>query len=182
MTWRELILVAAAGIASATIGQLLGRVLHFAWPIPISGSLVTALPRAIILLAVLIRVNKFGVLTTAVVAELGAKLALGAGMMWPMAFIAPFAGNLAGDLTWFFLRQFPTGRIKLMVTGAALCVARVLAAVLLWTFLRAAFFEASENLGLMLACIVAANAAFGVVAGFLVSRPKKTRELSGDRE
>jgi len=176
LTWRKLLLVGAAGVASAAIGQILGRTLHLAWPIPASGSIVAALPRTIILLAVLLRINRFGALTAVGVAEIGAKLALGVGGMWPMSLIAPLLGNLAGDLLWFFLRRLPARRIRLMSTGAALCAARVLAALFFWSLLRPALSKAPEDLGHVLVCIVAANMALGAIAGFLVDRSNRARK------
>ena len=176
LTWRNVILIGAAGIASAVIGQLLGRTLHLAWPIPGSGSILAALPRAVILLAILLRVNRFGALTAAAVAEIGAKLAFGVGGMWPMSLIAPLLGNLAGDVMWSQLRRRPALRVRRVLTGAALCTARVLVAVLLWSLIRAALSRAPEGLVAALACIVGANVALGMIAGFLVGRPKRARE------
>jgi len=172
---RNLMLIVAAGVTSAVIGQLLGRMLHLAWPVPASGSIVAALPRTIILLAVLIRVNRFGALTAAGVAETGARLATGVGGMWPMFLIAPLLGNLAGDLLWYSLRRLPSRRMKLMVTGAALCAARVLVALFFWSLLSAAISKATENIGSVLASIVAVNVALGAIAGFLVGGSKAAR-------
>jgi len=53
------------GVASAAIGKVLGRAVHLAVPIPMSGSLVAALPRAVILLVVAARVRRCGALTVA---------------------------------------------------------------------------------------------------------------------
>ena len=173
LTWRELALVASAGVASAAIGQLLGRPLHLAWPVPASGSIIAALPRTIILLAVLLGVKRFGALTTAGVAEVGAKLAFGGAVMWPMALVAPLVGNLAGDVLWYFLRRLPARRIRLMLTGAALCATRVLVALLFWSLIMPALSKASENMGSLLVCIVAINIALGAIAGFLVGRSNR---------
>ena len=59
LTWRELAFAVAGGIALVGVGPLLGRIVHLAWPVPMSGSIITALPRVIILLAILIRVDRF---------------------------------------------------------------------------------------------------------------------------
>ena len=173
LTWRKLMLIAGAGVASAAIGQVLGRPLHLAWPIPASGSIITALPRTVILLAVLLGVKRFGALTAAGVAEVGAKLAFGGAVMWPMALIAPLLGNLAGDLLWYSLRRLPARRIRLMLTGAALCAARVLVALFFWSLLIPALSRAPENLRSLLVCIVAINIALGAIAGFLVGRSNR---------
>ena len=171
--WHQLILVASAGLASAALGQVFGRMLHLTWPIPASGSIVAALPRTIILLMLLLRVNRFGVLTAAGVAEIGAKLTIGVGGMWPMFLIAPLVGNLAGDLLWYWLRRLPVQRVGLMLTGATICVARVLVALFFWSLLRPAMWNTPENLGSLLVCIVATNIALGAIAGFVVGRRKK---------
>ena len=175
---RNLMLIAVAGVASAVIGQLLGRTLHMAWPVPASGSIAAALPRTIILLAVLLRVNRFGALTAAGLAETGAKLTTGVGGMWPMFLIAPLLGNLAGDLLWYSLRRMPARRMRFMATGAALCAARVLAGLFFWSFLSVTLSKATENLGSILACIVAINVALGAIAGFLVGGSKAARKAA----
>lgn len=180
--WRQLALVAVAGIASVAIGQLSGRLFHLAWPIPTSGSILVALPRAIILLAVLYRINRFGTLTAIAVAELGTKLVFGVGGMWPMCLIVPLLGNFAGDLLWFWLRRLPWQRIKLMLTGATLCSARVLVALFFWSLLRPGFSNPPENIVSALACIVAINIALGMIGGLIVSqtmRPRKSMVTNG---
>lgn len=180
--WQSVILIGAAGVASAAIGQLLGRTLHLAWPIPASGSILAALPRALILLAILIRVNRFGALTAAAVAEIGAKLAFGVGGMWPVSLVAPLLGNLAGDAAWLWLRRLPRLRVRLALTGAALCTARVLAAVLLWSLIRPALPQAPRGAVAALAGIVAANMAFGAIAGLLVARPRSARQPAASHD
>jgi len=169
-------LIGAAGIVSAALGHLLGRTLHLAWPMPASGSIIVALPRAIILLAVLFRVNRFGVLTAAGLAEVGAKLALGAGGMWPVALIAPLLGNLAGDVLWSCLRRLPSQRARLMLTGAAACAARVLVALAFWSLLGPALSKAPGNLVAVPLCIVAINIILGATAGFVVGGTMRTRK------
>ncbi len=173
LTWRKLMLVGAAGVASAALGQVLGRTFHLVWSIPASGSIIVALPRAIILLVILLRVNRFGALTAASVVEIGTKLAFGVGGMWPMALIAPLMGNLAGDLLWYSLRRLPVRRIRLMLTGATLCAARVLVALFFWSILRPALSQAPENLGSLLVCIVAVNMVLGAIAGFVPGRSNR---------
>lgn len=174
-TWRELMLIGAAGVASAAISQVLGRTLHLTWSLPASGSILATLPRAIILLVLLTRVNRFGALTAAGVAEIGAKLAFGAGGMWPMALIAPLLGNFTGDLLWTSLRRLEARRARLMMTGAGLCAARVSAALVLWSLLRPVAAKAPQHLASWVVCIVAINAGLGLAAGFLASGRKRSR-------
>lgn len=175
LTWRELLMVAVAGVFLAASSQIFGRVFHLAWAIPMSGSIIMALPRAIILLVLLLRVNRFGALTAAAVAEIGTRSAFGIGGMWPIFLIAPLAGNLAGDLLWYWLRRLSVQRVKLVLTGATLCAARVLVALFFWSLLKPAIWKAPESLASLLVCIVAINIVLGAIAGFVVGRRKRLR-------
>jgi len=177
LTGREVLLAAIAGVASAVISQFAGRAMHAAWPIPASGSLVTALPRAVILLALLARVNRFGVLTTAAVAELAAKAALGGVGAMPWSLAVPVIGNLAGDVAWAGLRGLPSRSLRLILTGACLCTARVLAALLFWSLFLA---TARRSLGPVHGLIVAANAISGLLGGLIVIWPA-SRKRQGEK-
>jgi len=173
LTWQQLMLAAVAGIASAAIGQLLGRPAYFAWQIPTSGSLLVALPRAIILLAVLVRINRFGALTTAGVAEVGTRLAIGSFGLLPMCLLVPVVANLAGDILWSALRRLPGRRMMVMLTGGALCGARVLAALLFWSLLGLSISRPTTHLPAILGLIIVINIVLGIAAGFLVTSGMK---------
>ena len=131
LTWRELAFVVAGGIALAGVGPLLGRTFHLAWPVPMSVSIITALPRAFILLVILLRIDRFGALTVAGIAEVSTKLAAGFIGWWPMSLVVPILAGVAGDLIWWYLQQLPSRNLSLILTGGALCGARVLVAWLL---------------------------------------------------
>lgn len=182
MTWRELMLAVAAGVASAAIGQLMGRTVHTIWPIPASGSIAVALPRAVILLIVLLRVRHFGALTAAGVAELSAKLAICSGALMPWSVVVPLLANFAGDVLWAGLRQIPGRRMRLMLTGCGLCTARAMIALLFWGLAGMPLAKPlPEHLLAMLSCIVVVNAVLGAIAGLLVSGLMKPAQ-PGDKE
>jgi len=167
LTGRDILLVGLAGLSLALIGQITGRALHATWPIPASGSLAAALPRAVILLALLLRVRRFGVLTAAGLAEVAAKVAMGGIGLMPWCLIVPILGNLAGDVAWAGLGGLRSQRLRAALTGASLCTVRVLAALLFWaTFMTAA----KGNLGAIHGLIIGANVLLGLTAGFLVGR------------
>jgi len=176
---QHLLLAIVAGLASAVINQLGGRVLHAVWPIAASGSLVTALPRAIILMALLVRVNRFGVLTAAGLAEVAAKVAMGGIGPMPWALTVPILGNLAGDLAWTGLGSLRSQHLRASLAGGCLCAARVLAALLFW-----AVFLAATQRGLAPVhwLFIGANMVLGATAGAIVSRATsgKKRELKND--
>jgi len=173
LTWRELAFVVVGGIALAGVGQLLGRTFHLAWPVPMSGSIVTALPRAFILLVILLRINRFGALTLAGIAEVGTRLAMGFSGWWPMSLVVPLLANAAGDLIWWYLRQLPSRRLSLILTGGSLCGARVLIALFFWALLIRPISGAGEHLALTLGCIAVINVVLGMVAGLLVGKSVK---------
>lgn len=178
LTWRELAFAVAGGIALAGVGPLLGRTFHLAWPVPMSGSIITALPRAFILLVILLRIDRFGALTVAGIAEVSTKLAAGFIGWWPMSLIVPLLAGVAGDLIWWYLRQLPSRKLSLILTGGGLCGARVLIALLFWTLLMRPISEAAEHLALTLGCIVVINIVLGMVAGLLVSKSITTVKSS----
>jgi len=170
LTWRELVFAVVGGIALAGVGQLLGRTFHLAWPVPMSGSIAAALPRAFILLVILLRINRFGALTVAGIAEVSTRLAAGFGGWWPMSLVVPLLAGVAGDLIWWYLRQVPSRKLGLILTGGGLCGARVLLALSFWTFLRLPVSAAARYLPLTLGCIIVINVVLGMAAGFLVSK------------
>jgi hypothetical protein len=170
LTWRKLAFAVAGGIALVGVGPLLGRIVHLAWPVPMSGSLITALPRAIILLAILINVDRFGALTIAAVTEVTTKLALGIGGWWPMSLLVPLLAGVAGDLIWLYLRQLPSRKLSLILTGGSLCGARVLLALSFWTLLMRPVSGNSEHLAPTVAAIIVINIILGTAAGLLVSK------------
>jgi len=178
LSWRELALAVAAGIALAGVGQLLGRTFHLAWPVPMSGSVVTALPRAFILLVILLRIDRFGALTVAGIAEVSTKLAAGFIGWWPMSLVVPLLAGVAGDLVWWYLRQLPSRKMSLILTGGALCGARMLIALSFWTVLRLPVSQAGEHLALTLGCIVVINVVLGMFAGLLVAKSIRLRKGS----
>ena len=170
LAWQELMFAVIGGIALAGVGQLLGRTFHLAWPVPLSGSIATALPRAFIMLVILLRINRFCILTVAGIAEVSTKLAAGFIGFWPMSLIVPLLAAVAGDIIWWYLRQLPSRKLSLILTGGSLCGVRVLLALSFWSFLRLPVSEAAENLILTLGCIVVINVFLGMVAGLLVDK------------
>jgi len=170
LSWRELAFAVAGGIALAGVGQLLGRTFHLAWPVPMSGSIITALPRAFILLVILLRIDRFGALTVAAIAEVSTKLAAGFIGWWPMSLLVPLLAGVAGDMIWWYLRQLPSQKLSLILTGGSLCGARILLALSFWTLFRLPVSAASERLNWTLAGIVAINVVLGMTAGLLVSK------------
>jgi hypothetical protein len=171
LTARNLALAAAGGAASAAIGLLLGRTIRLGGTIPLSGSIVVAIPRTMILLLVLLGVKRFGALTAAGIAEVATKLALGAPGLMPWFLVVPILANLAGDAMWAGLRSLPSRRTGLMLTGSSLCAARVLIASLFWGLLGPSLGRMGGHPGLLLTAIIAVNVALGMIAGLLVSLP-----------
>ena len=178
LTWRQLAFAVVGGIALAGVGQLLGRTFHLAWPVPMSGSIAAALPRAFILLVILLRVKRFGALTVAGIAEVSTKLAAGFSGWLPMSLLVPLLAGVAGDLIWWYLQQVPSRKLSLILTGGSLCCARILLALFFWTFLMRPISGAGEHLALTLGCIVVINIVLGMVAGLLVGKSIKPRRGS----
>ena len=170
LSWRELVFAVAGGIALAGAGQFLGRAFHLAWPVPMSGSIAVALPRAIILLVILLRINRFGALTIAGIAEVATKLSVGFIGWWPMSLIVPLLAGVAGDFIWQYFRQLPSRKLSLILTGGGLCGARVLLALFFWILFRFPVSAAGERINLTLAGIVAINVVLGMAAGLIVSK------------
>jgi hypothetical protein len=162
-------LATAGGVASAAIGFVLGRTVHLAVPLPMSGSLVAALPRAVILLVVLARIDRFGALTLAGVAEVAAKLGLGLGGAFPLSVVAPIAAGIAADAAWWALKRLPTRRARLAICGGVLASTRVLSVVVLLVLVRVPIPAAPRRGGWIVWALVGANVLLGVIAGFLAS-------------
>jgi len=173
MTWRQLLFAIAGGIALAGVGQFLGRTFHLAWPVPMSGSIVTALPRTLILLVILLRINRFGALTVAAIAEVSTKLAFGFGGWWPMSLVVPLLAGVAADTIWQYLRHLPSRRTSLTLTGGSLCAARVLLALSFWTILSRPIAGATSYLALTMTSIIVINIVLGMTAGFMVAQSVK---------
>ncbi len=171
ITWTDLLLATAGGIAVAVISQLLGRAFHAAYPVPTSGSVVAALPRAVVLLVLLTRTKSFGVLTVSALAEASTKLAWSGFGIMPWFVVVPLLGNLAGDVAWASFRSLVGRRARLMVTGAVLCTARVLAALVFWALAARSVQHSVDSLAAVLMGIVAINIIMGLAAGVLVHFP-----------
>jgi len=177
LTRRDILLVGLAGLSSAVIAQLAGRLLHAAWPIPASGSLAAGLPRAVILLILLVRVRRFGVLTAAGLVEVATKVAMGSVGLMPWSLTVPLVGNLAGDIAWAGFGGLRDQRVRTALTGATLCAGRVLAALLFWaTFMNAAKVNLSSVHGL----IVGANVLLGLTAGSFVGQVSFPKQKEKD--
>jgi hypothetical protein len=178
LTWRELVFAVIGGIALAGVGQLLGRTFHLAWPVPMSGSIITALPRTFILLVILLRINRFGALTVASMAEVSTKLAAGFIGYWPMSIVVPLLAGIAGDLIWQYFRQQPSRKLSLILTGGSLCGARIFLALFFWTLLMRPVSQAGEHLALTVGGIAVINIILGMAAGLLVGKSVKPRNGS----
>ena len=178
LTWRELAIVVIAGIALAGIGQFLGRMVHLAWPVPMSGSVITALPRAFILLVILLRLHRFGALTVTAIAEVTTRLTIGFVGFWPMSLVVPVLAGFAGDLVWQYLRNLPSRRLSLILTGAFLCTARILLALSCWILLMRPIAETGGHLLGTTAGIVAINVVSGMAAGLLAGEFVGLRKFS----
>jgi len=176
---QELLLVVAVGVASAAIGQLLGRPVRAALGLPLSGSIAAALPRAVILLIILARTNRFGALTVAGLSEVIAKFGFGAGGLFPWALVVPVIGGLMGDVVWAGLKSLPGRRVRLVLSGGALCGVRVLAAMV-FLILAGAPIQKASGQAAMLWGIVGANVVLGMIGGLIAAgiagrhKPEKT--------
>jgi len=178
LSWRELAFAVVGGIALAGVGHLLGRIFHLAWSAPMSGSIITALPRAFILLVILLRIDRFGALTVAGIAEVSTKLAAGFIGWWPMSLLVPLLAGVAGDLIWQYLRQLPSRKLSLILTGGSLCGARILLALSFWILLMRPISQAGNHLALTVGGIAVINTVLGMVAGLLVGKSVKPGKSS----
>ncbi len=170
LSWRELSFAVAGGIALAGVEQLLGRTFHLAWPVPMSGSIAVALPRAFILLVILLRINRFGALTVVAIAEISTRLTAGFIGWWPMSLLVPLLAGVTGDLIWCYLRQLPSRKLSLILTGGGLSGARILLALSFWTLLMRPISQGGEHLALTVGGIVVINVVLGMIAGLLVNK------------
>lgn len=150
---RALVLAALGGVTSAVLGRLLGRALHVAMPMPMLGSVAAALPRAVVLLLILCRVRRRGILTAAGVAE--AVAGLGLGGAFPMSVLSPLAGGIAGDLAWLATRFLPSDRARLVFAGGVLCGARVLAVLAVLALVRVPVSEGGHAGPLVMGGVIA---------------------------
>lgn len=169
LSTRELMLAVAGGIASAALGQVLGRTVHLALPLPMSGSVVVALPRAVVLLVVLARIDRFGALTVAGLAEGAAKFGLGLGGVPGLSQLTPVLAGLAGDLAWSVLRPVLGRPVRLILSGAALSGARVLAALAFLALVRVPLQTGFQRAGWLLWSIIAVNVVLGMAAGLVAA-------------
>jgi hypothetical protein len=166
---RDILLVALAGVVAATISQLLGRPVRLGLGMPLVGSLAVTLPRALVLLLVLARVRRPGVLTGAAVCEVLSRAAMGLSGVGLMAFVAPLVGGVLGDLAWRGTGGWRLAGVRLAGAGAVLSGARVLAA---WTLLVLFASPARGAVSPVAAAalgIVGFDALVGAAAGFLVA-------------
>jgi hypothetical protein len=167
--WLDVLAVAGSGVLAAVIGELLGRALHLLWPVAASGSIAAALPRAVVYLLLVTRVRSFGALTGAACSEVATRLAMGAIGLMPWFLVVPVLGNFAGDVTWACARRLAGQRTRLMLTGAALSVGRVLAALAFWWVLGPLVRGMGAGSAAVLGLIVGANVLLGSAAGLIVN-------------
>jgi len=173
---RDLLLVAAAGIAAAWTGQLLGRPARLGLGMPLVGSLAVTLPRALVLLLILARVKRPGALTGAAICEVLSRAAMGVPGFGLMAVVVPVLGGVLADLAWKGTGKWRLVGARLAVAGAVLSGARVLAA---WTLLVLFASPARGTVGPATAAavgIVGFDAMLGVVAGLLVAASNRRKE------
>ena len=168
LSWQDLYLAIAGGIALAVVARFLGKALHSILPIPMSGSLAAALPRAIIFLIILLRTKRFGMLTIASITEVSAGLSVGLAGWWPMSMLVPLLSGIAGDLIWLNLKKIPSRRIALILTGGSICGVRMFIALFFWTILLRPIPKSPEYLTAIIAGIVMANIILGMLAGLSV--------------
>ena len=178
LTWQEALFAVVGGIALAGVAQFLGRSFHLVWPVPMSGSIITALPRTIILLVILRRVDRFGALTIAGIAEVSTKLAAGFIGYWPMSIIVPLLAGIAGDFIWQYFRRQPSRRFSMILTGGWLCAARFLLALTFWALLMRPASQISPHPVLTFAGIAVINVVSGMTAGLLVGKPVRSEKDS----
>jgi len=166
---RDLLLVAAAGIAAAWTGQLLGRPARLGLGMPLVGSLAVTLPRALVLLLVLARVKRPGVLTGAAVCEVLSRAAMGVPGLGLMAAVVPIMGGVLADLAWNGTAVWRSAGARLAVTGAVLSGTRVLAAWALLVLLMSPARGTGSPAAVAALGIVGFDALFGAAAGLLVA-------------
>jgi len=175
---RDLLLVAVAGLLCAWIGQLLGRHVRVGLAMPLVGSAAAAMPRALILLMVLWRVNRTGVLTAAAVAEVLTRLTVGVPGLLPTGLVVPVLAATVADAVWRGTSGWHESRLRLAVTGAVLAGTRVAAA---WLLLALVTLPPGMRMpGTATCCaVLVVNTLLGIGAGIVVARPWRHR--SGTR-
>jgi len=166
---RDILLVAAAGFVAAWVGPLLGRHLRVGLAMPLVGSVVATLPRALILLMVLWRVNRTGVLTAAAVAEVLARLTMGVPGLLPTALVVPVLAAGVADGVWWGTKGWHKVWLRLAVTGAVLAGTRVVVAWMLLVW--AIFLPQGMRMPTTATCcaIVTVNVLMGTAAGMVVA-------------
>lgn len=166
---RDVLLVAAAGMAAGLIGPLLGRPFRSGLGMPLVGSLAGSLPRVVVLLLMVSRVRRGGTLTAAAVCEVLSRAALGIGGLGLTAGLAPLAAGVLGDTAWALCGKRSVGAWRrLAVSGAVLAGSRVLAA---WVMLLVVPLGPSLRLpGVPAAVlIVVLNTVLGAAGGVVVA-------------
>lgn len=166
---RDLLLVAVAGIAAACIGQLLGRPMRLSLGVPLLGSVLASLPRALVLLLVLARVNRLGAFTGAAVCEVLARAATGIAGLGLMAAVAPLVGGALADIAWHATRRWQPVSARLVLTGAVLAGARVLAAWILMGLLAFPARGMAKPGAVVALTIVGLDMLLGAAAGLLIT-------------
>lgn len=166
---RDILLLAAAGVLAAWAGVLLGGRLRVGLAMPLVGSVVVTFPRALILLTVLWRVNRAGVLTAAAVAEVLARLSMGIPGMLPTVSVVAVLAAAVGDAVWRGTEGWDKVWLRLAVTGAALAGTRVGTAWML--LVRAVVLPLGMRMPSTETCcvIVTANVLLGAAAGMMVA-------------
>lgn len=176
---RDILLVAAGGMAAACVGHLLGRPARMGFAMPLVGSLFVSGPRVLVLLAVLARVNRPGALTGAAVCEVLARVGMGTPGLGLMAAIAPVAAGILGDLAWNATGRWRPVAARLILTGAVLAGTRVLAAWALMALLLLPARGAAGPAASVALAVVGLDVLLGAAAGLLVVGLR--RALGGQR-
>jgi len=164
---RDLLLVAASGFAAACIGYLLGRPVRLGLGVPLVGSVFASLPRTLMLLLVLARMNRLGAFTGAAACEVLARVGMGMPGLGPMAAIAPIAAGISADLAWSATRRWRSVKARLILAGAVLAGVRVLTA---WALMAVFVLPARGTAGpaaSMASAVVGLNVLLGGAAGLL---------------
>ncbi|HUS57898.1 MAG TPA: hypothetical protein VM141_04525 [Planctomycetota bacterium] len=172
---RRLMLAMAGGVAAAAIGQFLGRSVRLGLAVPMTGSIVAAAPRAVLLSVIAARADRFGTLTLAGLAEGAVAISLGAP--FPLPLLTATLSGLVGDITLAALpRRYEW--LRLSCSAAALCCARVLAALAFLALVRAPM----QGAMIVAWSIVAANLVLGAVAGIVAAAIVKELRHAGVME
>jgi len=177
---RDTLLIAAAGFVAAWVGPLLGRHVRVGLAMPLAGSVVATLPRALIVLMVLWRVNRTGVLTATAIARVLAGLTMGVPGLLPMALVVPVVAAAVADALWRGTKGWHNVWLRLAATGGVLAGTRVATA---WMLLVWAIFppQGMRMPATATCCaIMAVNVLLGAAAGTFVAGLRRYR--SGGRE